>query len=146
SDLLLALPVHTTYVQQGGIVHYQDSQQWTFTHHVDGKFSLPLGAAVTYRVDPLGRGICAVIEGNTYWLPAKEDQAQREGRAREVVRQQGADARAASDTAAQLRAAALDGRLGPGAAAAFKDLADAERAAATAAARASALLAKAGVR
>jgi hypothetical protein len=124
TDVLEAMPLRSGFVQGNGIVVYDDSLEYRFTHHVANKFVLELGAAVTYRVDPLHRGIWAEIDGNTYYLPRKESVAADENRAQLVARHVHAEARDASVAAAGARAAVVDAKHGPGAAAAFRAVAD----------------------
>lgn len=124
ADILQALPLRTTYVQGNGIVVYDDQKEHRFTNHVAGKFVLELGAQVTYRADPLFRGIWAEIDGTTYFLPRKEEYAQGANRGKLVELNAKGEARAASDSAAESRADAIDSTHGVGAAAAFREVAD----------------------
>jgi hypothetical protein len=124
-DLLLALPVKHGFVSEHGIVVYANSQEHRFTHRLPGHFVLDLGAPVTYRVDPLFRGIWAEIGGATHYLPSKEVLAAASGQGRAAAAHAVAQARVASDHAAAVRAGTIDARHGAGAAAAFAETAKA---------------------
>ena len=114
-DILGALETKSTFVNAEGITHHADGRQTSFAYQVDGVFSLLLDAPVTYKADPLLRGIFAAIENRTYWLPPKITWASEPGRAEEVARQDQADSRFAAAQAIAARELTSDSIYGPGA-------------------------------
>lgn len=114
-DLLLALDTKTAYVTSDGIVHHHDGVATAFAYAVPDKFVLPLDVPVTYKADPLLRGIFALIDGRHYCLPPKLEWAAAPGRAEEVARTQSAIARFYAGEAIAARGASYDARFGPGA-------------------------------
>lgn len=125
NDLLAALETRTTFVSGEGIVHYHDTIQTTFAYAVEQQFILPLGAEVTYKADPLLRGIFLFHGGRHYLLPPKDEWAAAPGRAEEVARTAVARARFHAGSAINARARSFDDTFGPGAAKADQERAKA---------------------
>lgn len=115
TDLLAALDTRTTFVSAEGIVHHHDGRQTAFAYAVPGKFILPLDTEVTYKADPLLRGIFAYVEGKHYLLPPKDVWASAPGRAEEVARTSAANARFHAAAAISARERTYDETFGPGA-------------------------------
>jgi hypothetical protein len=120
-DILAALDTKVTLVSTEGIVHHHDGGATEFAYSVDGKFQLHLDTAVTYKAEPLLRGIFANIEERWYWLPPKGVWASSLGRAEEVARQATADSRFYAAEAIAARGAKKDAQYGPGATKADED-------------------------
>lgn len=115
TDLLAALETRTTFVSADGIVHHHDGRQTVFAYAVPGKFILPLDTEVTYKADPLLRGIFAYVEGKHYLLPPKDVWSGAPGRAEEVARTAAANARFHAAAAISARERSFDDQFGPGA-------------------------------
>ncbi len=114
-DLLAALPVEAAFVREEGIVHDRDGISSVFSYEIEGRYAMLLDTEVTYKVDPLHRGIWVLVENRWCWVPHKFEWASEPGRAEQVARQATANARYhASETIAAL-GAQKDARHGPGA-------------------------------
>lgn len=110
-DLLLALPPHAAVVQGNGIVVYVDKHEYRYSTHVDG-VALEVGSEVTYRLDPLFRGIWILLFGHWRYVLAKETAALDPARAQAEARHRRLVARAASGEAADARERAAQARVG----------------------------------
>jgi hypothetical protein len=114
-DLLAALPINVGFVTAEGIVYDRDGESTTFAYEVEGRYALLLDSEVTFKVDPIRRGIWVLIENRWCWVPDKFTWASAPGRAEQVARQAAASARYHASEGIAARGAQKDERHGPGA-------------------------------
>ncbi|WP_434480134.1 hypothetical protein [Gemmatimonas sp.] len=114
-DLLAALPINVGFVTAEGIVYDRDGVSTTFAYEVEGRYALLLDTEVTFKVDPIRRGIWVLIENRWCWVPDKFTWASAPGRAEQVARQATANSRYHASESIGARGAQKDERHGPGA-------------------------------
>jgi transposase InsO family protein len=96
-DLVLALPTRTSLVTTDGIVATADGNTATFYPATDG-IMLMVDSTVTYHVDPLLRGVFAVLGNRLHFLESTGSSLESERKAAEIARGKAMLARMASNS------------------------------------------------
>lgn len=121
TDLLKALPTHSTFVTGEGICHYHDGVVSRFSAHVDGRFMLAVDTQIVYKLDPLHRLLFLSMDGHLYTIRPLHVYASGDDQARLVAQMQVSAARMHAAATHSVRDAQTDAAFGIGAAAAHRE-------------------------